>query len=239
MHILVIGVKGSFGKAVEMYLSKNGHKVSGVGRGDTLPIDCGIFDACILAVPVTEVEGYVEKLRGCQIIEISSTKNKVARFRGEVVSIHPMFGPKSIDSRKHSDIIFISDISPAGSQKLIEEMFPGFNIIRMTADEHDKVIADLLVKPYIFSLLANLITIGEHQVSCTSFETLLDLMRISGSESKRVLEDTIRFNPYAQEILQKIQLGTSGMLQTLGEGKNFTFAGKSESEHDWQVGKNE
>lgn len=235
MEILIVGVNGSFGRAAKDYFIGNGHRVSGIGRNDPLPDDCGAFDACILAIPVTEVEKYTEKFRDCPLIEISSTKDRVRKFRGKIISIHPMFGPRSIGNNRFHDIIFITDISPVGSDKLVATLFPGFNIVRMTADEHDKAIADLLVKPYVFSLLAGMLDIGEYGITCTSFNALHDLAEIAITENSRVLEDTIRFNPHTREILVKIREESGRLLETLGEGKNFRVSTQSTGEKGGEV----
>lgn len=235
MNILVVGAKGNFGSAVTGYFIENNHVVKGIGRGDPLPADPGLFDACILAIPVTEVEAYIASLRGCPIIEISSVKSEVLKFRDRIISIHPMFGPRSILSNDLRDIIFISDISPLGSRKLIEGLFPGFKITVMTADQHDRIMADLLVKPYIFSLLAASIGVEEHDVSCSSFRVLKNLIEISDSESDRVLRDTIRLNPHARRILDNLIDETGRLVNLLGSTGRLLITDDSEGGKGGQI----
>jgi Prephenate dehydrogenase len=74
-------------------------------------------------------------------------------FSEHIISIHPLFGPESYE--KNRNMIFINDISSKNSLSIIKELFYGYNIISMTAVEHDRLIGELLVKPYIFSYISD------------------------------------------------------------------------------------
>lgn len=227
MEILVVGSRGGFGQAVTNYLEKGGHTVRGISRGDRIPEDLSGTDACILAVPVGEIGPFVDALGSIPVIEISSTKAAVSNLKGKIVSIHPMFGPRSIEDARFHDIIYITDISMEGGKELISQLFPGFNTIEMTSAQHDDLMSDLLVKPYILSLLADSVLEEDTPVTGSSHRIFKDLAAISRSESRRVLEDSIRLNPNTSAILDRLMEELDSYRETLGRGKYLQYSNKS------------
>lgn len=205
MKILVLGSSGNFGSMLASFLRSQKHQVTGMDRDDTLPLSMGEFQACFLAVPANAAIDFIETYEHPAIFEIGSAKAAMAKYSGRVVSIHPMFGPNSIKLPEFRNIIFIDDISPPGSRLLLEKLFPGFSVHSMSADEHDRLMVELLVKPYFYSMLAAR-TSGSQRppLSCTSHEAMDRLLEISHLESQNAMGDTIRLNPFSGEALQEI-----------------------------------
>ena len=169
----------------------NGHQVAGVDKGDEIPGSLMDYDACFLAIPLHGISEFLSGNEHPMLVEISSVKTPMKKYSGRVVSIHPMFGPSSISNPEYRNILFINDISPFHSMRFIESVFPGFSITPLTADEHDRLMVEMLVRPYLLSLLSSRISSGtEGKVTCTSYRKLLDLSSISKTESKEVLLDT-------------------------------------------------
>ena len=216
MKILLPGYRWSFGSTVSRYFEEQGHEAHGVYRRDEILGNLHQFDLCFLAVPINEVGGYAHKIRGIPLVEISSVKSEMKRLRGKVVSIHPMFGPRSIGDSRYRNIIFITDISPENGMDTVKSVFPGFRITGMTADEHDRAMADLLVKPYLFSMLADSMKEGPGTITGSSYSLFLQLAALSESESRSVMEDTIRLNPYSLQVLDEMIGGIAGLRANFG-----------------------
>lgn len=205
MKILVAGHRGNFGKAILNYFQKSGHLVTGFETGEDMPEDLSDFDACLLAVPVEAALSLIQKLRGCSIIEICSVKEPFRKFSGKVISIHPMFGPRSIGNPDFSNIILVEDISARDGRRVVSLLFPGHRIVEMTAAEHDCLMGEVLVKPYLLSRLAGKVKGPDSKYGGTSYKTFRALSEIAFQESPQVMEDTIRLNPFTPEIVRAIK----------------------------------
>lgn len=216
MKFLVLGSSGNFGSTLVSYLRKSGHLVTGIEKEQNIPSPLSEFDGCFLAIPLREAIEFIEGNEHSALIEISSVKTPMRKYANRVVSIHPMFGPASMGNPDFRNIIFVDDISPPESIRLIEEIFPGFSVAAMSADEHDRLMVELLVKPYMISMLAQRITCAiENEITCSSHSMLFNMASISRKESRSVFMDTIRHNPYSHDALRKLRNEIDSISQEL------------------------
>lgn len=206
MRIIIIGSRGRLGSVLSSMFTSAGHIVVGIDISNAGILDQEIrgADIAILAVPIAESIGLLKKYApACPIIETSSVKRPFKEFRNVVISIHPLFGPLSVDEEGMNNIAFIRDISPAGSIDIVRSLFPDFNIISMTAEDHDQLAIQLQVIPYIISILSSRL-MTDTDVSTRSRNALSSLARVSGAQNGEVLKDTIRLNPYSKSAFTRI-----------------------------------
>jgi len=206
MRIIIIGSGGRLGGVLSSMFSSAGHIVVGIDLFNAGRLDEEIRDADItlLAVPIAEGIRLVKKYQAmCPIIETSSVKRPFKEFRNGIISIHPLFGPLSVDEEGMKNIAFISDISPAGSIDIVRSLFPDFNIISMTADDHDRLAIQLQVIPYIISILSSRM-MADCDVSTHSRKVFASLARVSVVQNGEVLKDTIRLNPFSRSAFLQI-----------------------------------
>lgn len=204
MRVALAGSSGNFGKLALNMLRANGHEVTGIKRDEWDTADLSAYDVCFLSIPVLEIGKYLEKCGKCKVVEISSVKDPVRRFKGRIVSIHPIFGPRSSGDPKFKNIIYIDDLSEEGGESLIGELFPGYRLHHMTADQHDRAMVQVLINPFFMSRIASEISGNDLEFTGPSQDILKQLAAISGSESAGILQDTIRLNPYAKDGLREI-----------------------------------
>ena len=131
MKIAVFGSNGKFGETVSGFFSSHGHEVSGFDISDGEFNIPGGFDIYFLAVPLASARKMISLLKDGVIIEIGSIKAPVKEFAGKLISIHPMFGPKSITDPVFRNIIYIDDLSIKDGERIIRAIFPGFRIISL------------------------------------------------------------------------------------------------------------
>lgn len=204
MKIALAGSSGNFGKLAGKLFAESGNTVTGISRDAWDHTDFSKFDLCFLSVPVTEVWKYLQDCGDCPVIEISSVKEPMRKYKGKAISIHPIFGPRSIGNPDFRNIIYVDDLSPGNGAEIISRLFPEFRLVHMTAEEHDRAMVDVLIKPFFMSRIASGITHGDLEFTGPSQMVLRQLASISASESPKVLEDTIRLNPYARPALKEI-----------------------------------
>ncbi|MGC8514681.1 MAG: hypothetical protein ACP5OC_00915 [Thermoplasmata archaeon] len=207
MNILIIGSRGRMGSTLCNILSGSKHTLIGIDTHNKDILDDLVdhADLAIIATPFDVTVEYLEHLSSrLTCIEVTSAKNAMHAFKNRVISIHPLFGPGSFGDKDLRNIVFITDISPTGSLKLVRELFKGFTVIDMTADEHDDLVSKIQVIPYIMSLLADQVNADTH-LSTRSKCVLDSMAAICREQNWTVLMDTITRNPYSIGILKAIE----------------------------------
>ncbi|MCL4341775.1 MAG: hypothetical protein M1431_06760 [Candidatus Thermoplasmatota archaeon] len=203
MKIGIVGYGGRFGSAAMNYLGSRGISTIGIHGREFNDRFMDEVDFAILAVPVSAALSMIQgSSQREKLIEISSVKRPFKMYAGEIISIHPLFGPLTIGNESFRDIVHVSDLSVEGSEGIVSGIFPDSVMRSMTADDHDRLMSDLLVKPYILSIIGHEMGWESHDVKTGSFLKFQSVASILDSESPDVLMDTIRLNPYSADVLQ-------------------------------------
>ncbi len=217
MKIAVVGYSGRFGSAAMKLLNDAGHTTVPVHGTDFTCEMLDSIDYALLAVPVNAA---LKIISSCsdpgRLVEICSVKSPFRPFAGRTISIHPLFGPSTINSGEHGDIIYIEDYSVPGSADIIHQMFPGSPLRIMSSSDHDRAMIDLLVRPYVLSMLAHSSGKAETSLATRSSRMLSEFEGIYSDESEEVMADTISLNPYSMDILLKIREGLDRIIENAG-----------------------
>ncbi len=124
-------------------------------------------------------------------------------------STHPMFGPESY--KKHGGHvdgfrIVVTDYLLANDQYLIlKNAFTslGFVIIEMTADEHDKRLAETLFLTHYVGQSILKAGFERTAIDTLSFQFLMDAVE-SVKDDKALFQDVYHFNPYCQAVAKRL-----------------------------------
>ncbi|MHB1439240.1 MAG: Rossmann-fold NAD(P)-binding domain-containing protein [Cuniculiplasma sp.] len=207
MNIIVIGSRGRIGSTVCKILSNSPNTLIGIDKhnvgilGDVLDR----ADLIIIATPFDVSVEYLEQLSSrVRCMELTSSKSPMLRFKDRVISIHPLFGPGSFEDKEMKNIAFISDISSQNSENLVRELFHGFTVTAMTAEEHDELVSRIQVIPYVMSLLADQVC-STTDLNTRSKRILDSMASICKEQDRTVLMDTIIRNPFTIRILKDIE----------------------------------
>jgi prephenate dehydrogenase len=131
---------------------------------------------------------------------------KVPRF----ISIHPMFGPYSY--AKHGNSLENLRIAVCESTLTDEEnqdmcallRSAGLHILTLTADEHDKLVAETL---FLTHLVGQTVTQGGFErtaIDTVSFGFLMDAVE-SVAHDEQLFRDVFHFNPHCKEVLARFE----------------------------------
>jgi prephenate dehydrogenase len=137
------------------------------------------------------------------------------------MSIHPMFGPSSYE--KHNGdvrgfrIVVVDYTLKNDDYHNLKKTFSdfGFDIIEMTADEHDKNLADTLFITHYISQSILKAEFTRTEIDTLSFQFLMDAVE-SVKNDKELFADVYAFNPYCKESAErfhKAQQDVFGELQ--------------------------
>ena len=125
------------------------------------------------------------------------------------ISTHPMFGP-SIYKKYKGDIsgfrIVVTDYSLRNDQyQLLKQQFAdfGFSIVEMTADEHDKRLAETLFLTHYIGQSIIKAGFARTSIDTLSFQFLMDAVE-SVKDDKKLFADVYAFNPYCKAVAERL-----------------------------------
>lgn len=198
MKILIIGSKGRLGRTLmDIFPGAKGIDI----EDNNMDQELEEAEITFLAVPLKVTIALISKYPYYRkFVDLTSIKSPMKEYSGKIISIHPMFGPSSYKMNK--DILFITDISIENSIKTISELFREYNVIPLTADEHDELMGELLVKPYILSYICDS---HEYSIETSSHKKLLNLLSIKYNENQEIIIDTIILNNSARKIIVEME----------------------------------
>ena len=176
-------------------------------------------DLVSLAVPISAYASVIEAIEPqleshSVVIDIATVKHYTASLLrsalpgARFLSIHPMFGPASY-TKRHFDVsgfrIALTD-SNLGDTELdalqtwVQSL--GFEVIRMSAEEHDRVLAETL---FLTHYVGQVISAGQFQrseIDTVSFAYLMDAVDSVRNDTD-LFVDVSLYNPYCAEVIER------------------------------------
>lgn len=136
------------------------------------------------------------------------------------ISTHPMFGPVSY--KKHGEEvkgfrIVVTDYALKNdTYQILKKKFAGlgFDIIEMTADEHDKRLAETLFITHYIGRSIIESNFSRTAIDTLSFQFLMDAVD-SVRNDKKLFEDVYRFNPYCKAAAERFHSAQEVVYQSL------------------------
>ena len=211
MRLLVMGSNGRLGKTL-MKIFPDAHGID-IENSYHMEAELKEADFAFLALPVEATLNIIKRFPEYEgFIDLTSVKSKMTSFSRHIISLHPLFGPESYE--KNKSIIFINDISRINSLDDIKNMFPGYNIISMDAEEHDTLMGEILVKPYILSYISESFN---SDIVTGSYSKFLEIEKIKYKENPGVFIDTIKYNNNSREIINEIEKKLQDLKKLIGD----------------------
>ncbi len=182
--------------------------------------EASVCDVVILCGAIREYEAQLKSvlahaLPETIIVDVATVKkytSELLRTHCEgrrFISTHPMFGPESY--KKHGgDIngfrIVVTDYVLANDQyQRLKNRFAdfGFDIIEMSAGEHDERLAETLFLTHYVGQSILKAGFGRTTIDTLSFQFLMDAVE-SVKDDKELFQDVYHFNPYCKEIAARL-----------------------------------
>ena len=215
---------GRMGGWFARYFGEAGTKVlifdknKGIGRKRAKELNCEFTnefqdaadsDLLVVAVPITSTPTLLRELEKARssdttgrtrIMEISSVKSGIPKLNPRVsrnarlYSIHPLFGPTANSFAENSMVLIGDESTP------VSNMFPHYRVFRMSAKEHDRLMATMLTVPHAHALsFADTVIRSKipAEIHSPSFDYLLGLSKRVLRESELVYYEIQAANPFA------------------------------------------
>jgi prephenate dehydrogenase len=136
------------------------------------------------------------------------------------MSIHPMFGPESY-KKYRGDVsgfrIVVTDYALKNdAYQTLKAQFAqfGFSIIEMTADEHDKRLAETLFLTHYIGRSIIEADFSRTEIDTLSFQFLMDAVE-SVKDDEALFADVYRFNPYCKAVAERFHTAQEAVYQRL------------------------
>lgn len=189
-------------------------------------------DAIVLAVPIAKFEDALTRLvpltkRNAILVDVTTVKvhtvnllRKLAKGR-RYIATHPVWGPESYKKRggdvKGFRIIVAEHTLSAKEFTKLKSLLKtfGFDIVEMSAEKHDKHLAETLFLTHFMGQLITRAGFGRTKVDTVSYGFLMDAVE-SVRNDEKLFRDVFRFNPYCKAVLERIgkaEQGVRGMLE--------------------------
>ena len=192
-------------------------------------------DAVILAVPIAAFEGVLREVlpltrKDTVIVDVSTVKvhtrnllKKLAKGR-RYVSTHPVWGPESYEKRGGDvagfRIVVAAHTLPKGEARELFEFLRkfGFDVVEMSAESHDKHLAETLFLTHFVGQLITKAGFGRTEIDTVSYGFLMDAVE-SVRHDEKLFRDVFRFNPYCTEVLKRIEKAEGDVRRFLEGGE--------------------
>jgi len=152
-RILIVGGAGRMGRRFATDFSARGHVIDVLEPGD--PRDpgsvVGAADVVMISVPMAQATAVASEIgrfvrRDAILCDLNSLKRDICAAMersgaGEVVGLHPMFGPSVHSLRRQKIVICPVREGPHAAWLRSELASLGLEIVESTPDEHDRMMA--------------------------------------------------------------------------------------------------
>lgn len=174
-------------------------------------------DAVVFAAPIREYENALKetvslmKKRGI-IVDVATVKMHTVGLLKKYcagrpyIATHPMFGPESYAKRNKDVTDFriviaehtLSDDVYSLLTNFLRQLH--FNVIEMTADAHDKHLAETLFLTHFIGQVVTQAGFDRTEIDTVSFGFLMDAVESVRADTK-LFTDVYRFNPHCADVL--------------------------------------
>ncbi len=205
MKILISSTENVLLPLIQEILSSNNQDVSVTGeeRPGALSDTMEGYDYLVLNQTTTINRRIISKMENRdKIIEFSMAKSPLLQFREQIISLGII--PEAGEHPRKT-VSIITDISRDGYDETIQELFHGANFITLEASKFDDQVTELLVKPYVMSLLSRKVTDLDYIPKTEEYEKVLELSRAVTNYNVDYMRDLLRNNIHTGEIFGKME----------------------------------
>ena len=238
---VVVGGAGRMGRWVTRVLGAQGFRThvldlaAGPEANDEARAALSVAELVVCSTPPAATAalyvGWAAAPPAGVVVDIASIKSPLIEAirvlqdgGGRVASIHPLFGPSTVLLRD-ADVV-VCDTGDAGATAVVEELFARTtaHLVRMSLEEHDRVMADLLSLAHATAIaFAAALPEAEHAVRSTTFRALEGLAANVVRESPDVYWEIQAMNPHSRGALERLRAAVERMAGALERGDAGAF----------------
>lgn len=188
-------------------------------------------DAVILAVPIRVYEEVIKEVvplmgEHTVLVDVATVKMDTVKLlkrhaKGKRwLATHPVFGPESFE-KSGGDISGFRIVMVDGTLKVPEYTALtnflkrcGFDVVEMSADEHDKYIAETLFLTHFVAQMLARVGVKRTNMDTVSFGWIMNAVE-SVQHDQELFKDVYKYNPYCKDVIKRFDIGEAKVQQLL------------------------
>ena len=213
-RIAIIGY-GALGKLIHQYIPSD-IDVSTFDQGDDAS-EADLADVVFLTIPIKAYGPVLSELAKSikpetLVVDVCSVKVESQKLvqkhlpdHANILISHPMFGPESAkESMQGRQWVVCRESGSAREFVELVEKMHGPTVLRMSADEHDKIMAEMHALTFFVARGLTHFGINPHpELTAPSYKWMLGLQELDTHHSDELIETIESYNPYAEEARQR------------------------------------
>ena len=163
-RFLIVGGRGQMGTQLTGWLKEQGFEVESLEKGE--PISADVVreaDVVVLSVPMSVVVDVAKEIGpllrdDALLCDINSLKSEICKamgeaFSGEVLGLHPMFGPTTASPRRQK--VVACSVRPGSRSEWMLGVLSrlGFEVIETTPEKHDRLMGVIQVLTHFSTMV--------------------------------------------------------------------------------------
>jgi prephenate dehydrogenase len=178
-------------------------------------------DVVILAVPIHAFEEHLVRILPLLsprsiLVDVSTVKLHTTQILKRLagtrpyIATHPMFGPESY-TKTDGDVtgfrvVIAEHTLPTDAYTQVTEFLTssGFTVIEMSADTHDRHLAETLFLTHFVGQVVSTASFVRTEIDTVSFGFLMNAVE-SVKNDTNLFKDVYQFNPYCEETITRIE----------------------------------
>ena len=174
-------------------------------------------DILIIAIPFFSFDDFFKKAEGkikpeTLVIDICSVKTlpteiikRYLKNHRNLLLTHPLFGPQSASDSFEGHTLIITDSTGETAKSVLDycDKYLGLKIMKMTAEEHDKTMAQVHALTFFAARGLGAMKLPEVTFQTPSYNEILDLIALDNTHSEDLFQTIQLGNPYAKEIREQ------------------------------------
>ncbi len=245
--LLVIGGRGRMGANFARFFDACGYAVEIAEKGDELAHDFIVrFDFVLLAVPMDAAEAVARAVgkhvrKDALLFDINSLKHDICmsmeqQCRGEVLGLHPMFGP-SVENIEHQKILYCPVRHGPRAMQILDDLRGlGAELLECSPEQHDKMMAYVQVLLH-FTKIGFATVLEESGISLKEllkYMSPLSLLEITMvgrlfAQSSDLCADIQLKNSHGEVVRKELQKTFAALAKVLADGDQAEFKKRFES----------
>ena len=187
-----------------------------------------------IAVPIRHFESVIKEIapqlsEGTTLIDVCSVKSHPAEIMENnlpenvgIIATHPMFGPDSFISNNRLKMMMNNTRDVYGQYKFWRQFFTdqGIQVMEMSPDQHDQLAAQTQGVTHFLGRMLKECGIRKTAIDTQGFRDLLDLVDQTCNDTWELYTDLQLYNPYTDEMIDKLKLATTSLDNRLKELQN-------------------
>ncbi|MFA6329743.1 MAG: prephenate dehydrogenase [Candidatus Micrarchaeia archaeon] len=179
--------------------------------------DAAKADFIVLCVPISQMQDALKEIApnirpGALVLDTCSVKVLPCRLMEsmlpsevEVIGTHPLFGPQSAGNGIRGQQITVCPVRSKRTEKvcaLLKEL--GLDVVRLTADEHDRLMASTQAITHFVGRALAKISPKDAPARLKSHERMMAAAEMVRHDSDQLFADIETLNPYAKQERRKL-----------------------------------